>query len=217
MSNNQNENENEIVQLWNELNVARVNFEFSCGGDSMNDTTITIHGEDDEEIENVTLETYFDSEVYNAVEFYVNSDGHYQGESGYVNITLDEDGENFNYSKYSESEWTETVTTTTKIELTDEQVAFINDKVLNINGSYDEVVVNYKQDCILSDEEEEIAEELERTIQEQLNNYTPEQDEGELQEDWFTFTTNPEGETLKIVGNGLQVQVNNSVTVFKEE
>lgn len=217
MSNNQNENENEIVQLWKELNVARVNFEFSCGGDSMNDTTITIHGEDDEEIENETLKTYFDNEVYNAVEFYVNSDGHYQGESGYVDITLDEDGETFNYSKYSESEWTETVTTTTKIELTDEQVAFINDKVLNINGSYDEIAVNYKQDCILSDEEEEIAEELERTIQEQLESYSPEQDEGELQEDWFTFTTNPEGETLKIVGNGLQVQVNNSVTVFKEE
>lgn len=217
MSNNQNENENEIVQLWKELNVARVNFEFSCGGDSMNDTTITIHGEDDEEIENETLKTYFDNEVYNVVEFYVNSDGHYQGESGYVDITLDEDGETFNYSKYSESEWTETVTTTTKIELTDEQVAFINDKVLNINGSYDEIAVNYKQDCILSDEEEEIAEELERTIQEQLESYSPEQDEGELQEDWFTFTTNPEGETLKIVGNGLQVQVNNSVTVFKEE
>ena len=217
MSNNQNENENEIVQLWKELNVARINFEFSCGGDSMNDTTITIHGEDDEEIENETLKTYFDNEVYNAVEFYVNSDGHYQGESGYVDITLDEDGETFNYSKYSESEWTETVTTTTKIELTDEQVAFINDKVLNINGSYDEIAVNYKQDCILSDEEEEIAEELERTIQEQLESYSPEQDEGELQEDWFTFTTNPEGETLKIVGNGLQVQVNNSVTVFKEE
>lgn len=217
MSNNQNENENEIVQLWKELNVARVNFEFSCGGDSMNDTTITIHGEDDEEIENETLKTYFDNEVYNAVEFYVNSDGHYQGESGYVDITLDEDGETFNYSKYSESEWTETLTTTTQVELTDEQVAFINDKVLNINGSYDEIAVNYKQDCILSDEEEEIAEELERTIQEQLESYSPEQDEGELQEDWFTFTTNPEGETLKIVGNGLQVQVNNSVTVFKEE
>ena len=215
MSNNQNENE--IVQLWKELNVARINFEFSCGGDSMNDTTITIHGEDDEEIENETLKTYFDNEVYNAVEFYVNSDGHYQGESGYVNITLDEDGETFNYSKYSESEWTETLTTTTQVELTDEQVAFINDKVLNINGSYDEIAVNYKQDCILSDEEEEIAEELERTIQEQLESYSPEQDEGELQEDWFTFTTNPEGETLKIVGNGLQVQVNNSVTVFKEE
>ena len=215
MSNNQNENE--IVQLWKELNVARVNFEFSCGGDSMNDTTITIHGEDEGEIENETLKTYFDNEVYNAVEFYVNSDGHYQGESGYVDITLDEDGETFNYSKYSESEWTETVTTTTKIELTDEQVAFINDKVLNINGSYDEVVVNYKQDCILSDEEEKIAEGLEATIQDQLNEYAPEQDEGELQEDWFTFTTNPEGETLKIVGNGLQVQVNNSVTVFKEE
>ena len=217
MSNNQNENENEIVQLWKELNVARVNFEFSCGGDSMNDTTITIHGEDDEEIENETLKTYFDNEVYNVVEFYVNSDGHYQGESGYVDITLDEDGETFNYSKYSESEWTETLTTTTQVELTDEQVAFINDKVLNINGSYDEIAVNYKQDCILSDEEEEIAEELERTIQEQLESYSPEQDEGELQEDWFTFTTNPEGETLKIVGNGLQVQVNNSVTVFKEE
>jgi len=217
MSNNQNENTNEIVQLWNELNVERINFEFSCGGDSMNDTTITIHGVDDEEIKNETLETYFDSEVYNAVEFYVNSDGHYQGESGYVNITLDEDGETFNYSKYSESEWTETLETTTKVELTDEQAAFISDKVMNINGSYDEIAVNYKQDCILSDEEEKIANDLEITIHDQLRNYTPEQDEGELQEEWFTFTTNAEGQTLKIVGDELEVQMRNSITVFKEE
>ena len=61
-------NEQEIIQLWNELEITHIDFEFTCGGDSMNDTTLNIH-KGDEIIENDVIATYFDNEVYNAVEF----------------------------------------------------------------------------------------------------------------------------------------------------
>ena len=41
-------NEKEIIQLWKELQITHIDFEFSCGGDSMNDTTLNIHKGDDQ-------------------------------------------------------------------------------------------------------------------------------------------------------------------------
>ena len=100
-----------IINLWKELGVTHINFEYSCGGDSMNDTTLNIH-KGDEIIENDELDSYFDNEVYKRVEFYVNSDGHYQGESGNVLIELNDDETDFNFMKSGTSEYNETITST---------------------------------------------------------------------------------------------------------
>ncbi len=209
------DNIQEIIKLWKELGVEQVKFEFSCGGDSMNDTSITIEGKDGSEIDNVELRDYFDDAVYKRVEFYEASDGHYQGEFGNVYITLSDDEEDFDYNKSSQSEWSERVDSEVPVELTDEQMKFIKSKVLNINGDCDSLNVNYKNDCILSDKEEELVDDLENTLLDILRDYSPDTDEGEVGE-WFTFTTNEEGEDIKFIGNSIVVQISNEVTIFRE-
>ena len=210
------DNIQEIIKLWKELGVEQLNFEFSCGGDSMNDTSITIEGKDGSEIDNVELRDYFDDAVYKRVEFYEASDGHYQGEFGNVYITLSDDEDDFDYNKSSKSEWSERVDSEVPVELTDEQMKFIKSKVLNINGDCDSLNVNYKNDCILSDKEEELVDDLENTLLDILRDYSPDTDEGEVGE-WFTFTTNEEGEDIKFIGKSIVVQISNEVTIFRDD
>jgi len=210
-------NKQEIINLWKELKVDYVNFEFSCGGDSMNDTSIQIYDESGEEIENSELSNYFDDEVYNQVTFYEASDGHYQGESGNVVIRLSDDEEEFDYSKSSQSEWTERHNSIALVKLSDEEIKFIKEKILNINGSSDEVVLNYKQDCILTDDEEVVANDLEKNISEILDGYEPADDVGGELGSWYNFTTNGEGEEIKFSENGIYVQMQNEITVFIDE
>jgi hypothetical protein len=208
----------EIIKLWKELGVDYVNFEFSCGGDSMNDTSIQIYNESGEKIECDEINTYIDDKIYNEVEFYVNSDGHYQGESGNVEIRLSDDEEELDYSKSSQSEWSERLECVCRVKLDEKTIQFINEKVLNINGSSDnEAIINYKGDCILTDEEEVIVSDLERDLIDTLINYQPEEEyEGELRE-WFTFTTNEEGVELNIEGNYLCVNMSMEMTIYKYE
>ena len=85
----------EAIKLWKELKIESGTMEFSCGGDSMNDYSFTFYG-GGKEIESSELKDYFDDAVYKHVEFYVNSDGHYQGEAGTVEITLDNDDDDLN-------------------------------------------------------------------------------------------------------------------------
>ena len=213
---NTNSPQEEIIKLWNELKIESVHFEFSCGGDSMNDTSIVINGLDGSTIENDEIASYFDNEVYNRVEFYVNSDGHYQGENGTVYITLEEGEDDFSYSKSSQSEWSENYDSEVEIELSEEEAEFLKSKVLNINGAEGEQpTVNYKGDCILSDIEEELVENLQEKILNELRDFQPEIEDGELQ-DWFTFTTSEDG-GLTIVDNKLKVEISNQVTVYRDE
>lgn len=208
-------NTNEIIELWKKNKVDYVNFEFSCGGDSMNDTSIQIYDKAGSEIQCSEISDYIDNEVYNRVEFYVNSDGHYQGEAGNVTIRLNDEGDDFEYSKIAESEWSERVTNYVDIEFSEKEIQFIKEKVFNINGGEGEFSINYKGDCILSDEEEKMVEEIEEKIQDEVSDYCPDVVEGEVGE-WYSFTTNNEGEEIKIKGNSLVVEVNNEVTVFRD-
>ena len=83
--------ENKIITLWKELGVDYANFEFSCGGDSMNDTSIQIFDDKGSEIDCVEIRDYIDDVIYHKVEFYEASDGHYMGEAGNVEIRLSDD------------------------------------------------------------------------------------------------------------------------------
>lgn len=206
----------DIIKLWKELKVNYVNFEFTCGGDSMNDTSIQVYDNDGNEIQCTEISDYIDNEVYHKVEFYVNSDGHYQGESGNVEIRLSDDGENLEYSKCSQGEYSERVNTVCDVELDEKTIQFIKDKVLNINGDMDNMTLNYKTDCILTDEEEKIVDELEKTLLNDLRSHEPQEEyDGELGE-WFTFTTNEEGNEIIIDGNCLKVEMSIECTVFDD-
>jgi hypothetical protein len=209
---------NEAIKLWKELGITNCTMEFSCGGDSMNDTNFTFY-KDTKEIKCQELFDYFDNEVYRQVEFYEASDGHYQGEFGEVHIELDEESDDehsFTYSKSSKSEWSERTENVIGITLTEKETEFINNYVLNINGGDGDVVVNFKVDFIMTDDDETLLEELKDKINKQTQDYSPEDVDGEL-DDWYSFTTNGDGDTLTIKDNELQVEVSNSYTQIREE
>ena len=207
------------IKLWNKLKIERVNFKFDCGGDNMGDTEITIFDAKDNEITNSEIETYFDDATYDNVEFYVDSDGHYQGEAGDVNITLNDYGDDFDYSKSAQSEWSESVSSVGKLKVTKSEAKFITDRLDNINGSSDSgCAFNFKGEFILTDKEEIIL----KTLEDKINDFTgwfePDDIGGEESElgEWYTFTTNEDNEELKIVDNVLHISINNQATVYRD-
>lgn len=201
-----------IIQLWKQLEITNVNFNFNCGGDSMNDTDITIHTKNGE-ITNDVIHDYFDAEVYNKVEFYVNSDGHYQGEFGVVEITLEDDNDYFSYSKSAESEWTEQQSENVCIKLTDIEQAFVSKNILNINGDESNFSFVFKGDIFLSDKDELFLEELEKKISVEISDNEPNIEEGELQE-YYSFNTTENDLAINEEGE-IEVNVNYSVTVYR--
>ena len=205
-----------IIKIWKEKNIDHVNFNFSCGGDSMNDTSIEIFDKEGNLVEDSELKTYFDDQTYKNVGFYENSDGHYQGEFGVVTITLNDEEDDFEYSKSSSTEWSESSVNEAEIELSDKEANFVANYVLNINGGEDDIQTNYKKDFILTNEQEETLKGLEEKISEFAQYYTPKDVEGEMNE-WHTYTTNEEGEELKLVGNMLTLSITNSFDVIKED
>jgi len=181
------------LQKWKEHNVDVVHFVFSCGGDSMNDTSVEIYDKNEKLLEVPEIENYIDEAVYSSVNFYEASDGHYMGEDGKVIITLTDDEDDFDYYKDSQEEWCETSLFTEKFTLTDEEVEFIDKYVRDINGSMaeDEYFVNYKTDFVQTDELVEFEEKLVEKFKNYFENY-----DHKLEEvtDWHTLQI--EGDTL---------------------
>lgn len=205
----------EIIKLWKELGVDYVNFEFSCGGDSMNETSITIFDDKGSEIDCADIVTYIDDVIYSEVEFYEASDGHYMGEAGNVEIRLSDDEEDLEYSKSSQSEWCERIRSDMEVLFSAKEVQFIKDKVLNINGAEGETNINYKQDCILSDEEEELVTIIEEKIESACGSFSP--DTLNDCTDWYSFTTNEQGDELEFNGNALIIHIENECYEYRDE
>jgi hypothetical protein len=196
-----NETITEAVSEWKKLGIDNANMEFSCGGDSMSDYSFTFYTKNKSavtgrpeniEVESEELVVFFDRQIFDDVEFYVNSDGHYIGESGNVVINLNDDEDGFVYDKQSQSEWSESYEETIHIKLSKEEIEFVKNKILNINGGTDgDATFNYKIDCVITDEEEELIEVLGKRLENECETYEFQDVEGE-EEDWFTWSTNQE-------------------------
>jgi len=196
-----NESVIEAVSEWKKLGIDNANMEFSCGGDSMSDYSFTFYTKNKSavtgrpeniEVESEELVVFFDRQIFDDVEFYVNSDGHYIGESGNVVINLNDDEDGFVYDKQSQSEWSESYEETIHIKLSKEEIEFVKNKILNINGGTDgDATFNYKIDCVITDEEEELIEVLGKRLENECETYEFQDVEGE-EEDWFTWSTNQE-------------------------
>lgn len=195
------------IQKWKEHNVDHVDFIFSCGGDSMGDTSFEIYDKEDNLIVVSEIENYLEESVYENVEFYVNSDGVYMGEDGTVTITLedDEEEEDFCYSKSSREEWNETESFSEVINLTDEEVEFIDKYCKDFNGNMSEDTnnVNYKTDFIQTDELVAIEENLIAKISNYFDNYEHNLDDVS---DWNDYeidceTLDKDNKTVEIVMN----------------
>lgn len=208
----------QAIALWNEKGIVRAEMEFYCGGDEMGDYSFTYFDADDKEVECSDLDKFFNEEVFQQVEFYVNSDGHYMGESGTVHIELEDEEEygeeiDFNYNKCAESEWNETLTNTIRIKLTDEQIEYLKEYVSSFNGGSDEEAnFNYSKDFIMTDEHERIEKEIGDILDETTRDYEPETD-NEVNE-WFNYQNE---EPMFDTDNTLLVEMNNETTIFRSE
>lgn len=210
-----------MIELWKIHKVEKCVMTFDCGGDSMGNTEFVLYDKNDNTVECPALIAYFEDEVYRNVEFYEASDGHYQGEFGTVTISLegeDEEDYEFYYDKSSQSEWSETETDKFKVKLSDEQYKFVSEKVLNINGGDGSHTINYKIDCILTDEEEKLGEELSGLLSQNAESFNWGDDKGEY-DGWFSFTTDIDGDNTLTWedDNTLVVSVSASFRVYKEE
>jgi hypothetical protein len=204
----------QAIALWNNNGIVRAEMEFYCGGDEMGDYSFVYFNADDEEVECKELDDFFDKAVFDRVDFYVNSDGHYMGESGTVHIELDTDEEeiDFTYSKSAQSEWNETITNTLTIHLTDEQIAYLKEYVRSFNGGSDENVnFNYSKDFIMTDEHERIEKEIATILEETTNDYEPKTD-NELNE-WYNYQNE---EPMFNEHNELLVEINNETYVYTD-
>ena len=150
----------EVLSIWEDKKINFVNFNFNCGGDSMGDTDFTIDSEIPlTEKEEEIICDYFKYEVYNNVEFYVNSDGYYLGERGNVEITLkDEDEDYFEYEKFSISEYSESVNVEIEVSVSKELSDLFKNKVEeSVIRSYDDLPHNnFFEDCVLYNAEIEL-------------------------------------------------------------
>jgi len=209
--------EQEIITLWKENNIDRVEFNFSCGGDEMDTTDILIYDNDENEIKNPEIEEYFNDEVFNHVDFYEASDGYYLGENGTVTITLvEDDGDEepyLSYSKDSEGEYNEPFKEKTQIELTQEEADFIRQNVDSISGDDMVIYLHYQGDVV---DENDITTQIEEKIQAFVADFRPKEMYGDYN-DQCDFTTNDEdeGNELELVDNNLTIFITKYAYVYK--
>jgi len=208
-----------IIQLWKEKEVASINFEFDCGGDNMGETTLNILDSKGMAIECKEIEDYFDTKIYDNVEFYVNSDGHYMGERGSVNVYLEEEDEEepyFSYSKSSMEEYNEREQFDEMIELSEEEINYISLYVNNINvGWGNDMNFNYGTDFIKTDRHEELEKSIDEKLTKFYDDYEPEL-LGENSETDMSLNTNEDENVITIEGNKLKVTLYYESYVYKE-
>jgi hypothetical protein len=205
------ETEEQAIQEWKRSGITSCTMEFSCGGDSMNDYSFELFKDGEDVVENKGLEDFFENEVFNRVEFYEASDGHYIGEAGTVEITLNDDESSFDYCKTSESEWNESFTETIDVKLTEEEINFIESKVLRIAGDLEtDPFCVYKRDCILSKREMEIRNELFVKLNEIAEEHDFEDSQGDKQE-YYQWDINTEERAAD------KMRVSRSYVVYKDE
>lgn len=210
--------EKSVYQLWKELGIVRAEFVFQCGGDNMGDTEIHLYNNKGEEVDCPEIEDYIDNEVYNAVQFYEASDGHYQGEAGVVHIEMEEnemeeDGYSFTYDKQSESEWSESFDETEFCKLTKEEFEFFKDYIHSVVGGNDGNDVNYKRDCILNDDQVGLRDDILNKIDVFACDFEIKNAEGEMS-DWYNYSTNLEESDY--TEEGYEFDTNNP-SLLKEE
>jgi hypothetical protein len=211
------ETEQDAIQEWKRLGITSCSMPFSCGGDNMNEYSFEFNKAEDGKlttIESSELHNFFEDEVFRKVMFYECSDGHYMGEAGTVEITLNEDDDKpfFDYSKSSESEWHESVTKFVKLDLTEEEKVFLKSKVRRIEGANDqETFYVYDGICLLNDDEIVIRENL----SEKLSNIAYSYDEWDGfdwdSDDSYRWEVNVDG------GDEIEINITRWFYMFKSE
>jgi hypothetical protein len=178
-----------LIKEWLEKGVDRAEFEFSCGGDSMNDTSLVFFDKENKEVimSNESRET-LDNDIYSNVEFYVNSDGHYQGEHGTVLVEFNVEENEFNYSKSATEEWSESFTDIIKLEITPELHKFCKEYVLEISGESDFLDIEYAKDFYINSEKYKMLEDIQEIINKAIDDHEPEDTSAGELEDYVSMS-----------------------------
>lgn len=167
----------QIIDEWLENKISKAEFEFSCGGDSMNDTQIYLYDKEGKTIKNNNIEYFIDDEIYGRIRFYEASDGHYLGEFGKVIIVLNENKTDFIFEKISSQEFNEEKSVTILIDLTDLEKSFLSENIKLIIGTSETVIENsltnliWKKDKILTKNDEDIINSIFNKFINKLNNF----------------------------------------------
>jgi len=178
-----------LIEEWKEKGVDRAEFEFSCGGDSMNDTSLVFFDKESKEVimSNESRET-LDNDIYQEVEFYENSDGHYQGESGTVLVEFDVEENQFAYSKSATQEWSESFTDIITIEITPELHKFCKEYVLEITGEGNYLDIIYAKDFYINSEKSKMLEDIQEIINKAIDDHEPEDTSAGELEDYVSMS-----------------------------
>lgn len=201
-----------VVELWKKNNIKEVVLTFDCGGDSMGNMDWEVFtdkgnfdgGDKDE------LITYFDGVIFDKVEFYEVSDGHYQGENGTVCITLDDDENDFHYFKDSVSELNETIDETFIMTLTKEEYDFVTEYVEGMEGEEGgDIFTEFKKDFIMTVEQEKILSDLEKRFDEEASEHEFTGVDGEPS-DWYHWLL-----TDRLGDNEIEITVQRTFIVFE--
>lgn len=204
-----------IIKIWKKKGVDKVEMTFDCGGDSMGETDFTVFLKDGSTESEGELIEYFEDSVYQNVNFYEASDGHYEGEQGTVVITYDEDEDALSYDKNAQSRWNESDSEDVWVKLTPKEAAYLRENVLNINADNEnEMSFNYKREFVMTDSleaiEEKLGQKIERVIAEAHSDL-----EIESLNEWYSYTTSSEGD-LTIEKNKLKVVLNYSYEELRD-
>lgn len=154
----------DLIEKWKEYKIAKAEFVFSAGGDSMGDVEMTFYDDKGAEVEvSEDFSNAIDEEVYQNVEFYENSDGHYQGESGTVFIGLEDD--ELTYTKDAISEYSNSYSDTVTLELTEEEYNYVDNHISDFaNDEIDDVTFTYSKDFFITEEMEAIENSIKKKM-----------------------------------------------------
>jgi hypothetical protein len=205
----------ELIEKWKQFNIDRAKFEFTCGGDSMNNTELVFYDKDNNEVE-VDFNDEIENEIYDNITFYDSSDGHYQGEAGTVTVTLvEEEGEEpcFQFDKDAQSEYSESYTDRIQIEFSKEQYDYLEKHVEDIKDNYsiDAIVFAYKIDFFVSPEKELIEKSIMEIIKQTCDDHEYEYSgNGELEDSDYYDVNN-----IEFLGdNKINLDLNYRVTEY---
>lgn len=205
-----------LIDEWKSNRIASASFHFDCGGDSMNQTHWSFTIIDDDGVERdggsdfVGLPELEDM-VYDVVEFYECSDGHYLGENGTVYVTLNDEGDDFDLQKNSMEHWSETLEVEERLDINPELGEFIYKNVntmesndaWSIGRGQDDVLINYKQDCIVTDKEIKMLLELSERLM-KMTGCTMERAEEKFGDNYEEISYSENGDDRWRISNGDQ-------------
>lgn len=172
----------ELIKEWIEKNISEAEFQFSCGGDSFNETDLLFYN-DKKEVIDIDESNTLTNLVYNNVEFYENSDGHYQGEFGTVYITLNEEKDDFEYNKNSTSEYNNSYTDEIVISLKEKEWNYLNKYVENISGDGEIDNFEYKIDFYKTKLHTKIEESIKKCSRNEIFDHEFEQGDKDVEVD----------------------------------